>query len=436
MKIGIIGAGPSGLNYAKCLGFPSIIFEREPFVGGTANSFKINGYTFDYGPHIIFSKNSDILKYMVDMLGDNVTKCVRKNRVSFEGQLINYPFENGIAELPSKSRYKLLSTYFDNPNFELINEPKNLEQWFYKHFGTNISNSYLIPYNEKVWNLPVPQLSMDWADRIPMPNVQDMLKSACGIQNDGYLHQLYYHYPTHNGFSALVDCMAKGLEVNLNEEVKLIELASSGKFVVESNVGRYDFEFLASSLPLPELVKICKFHIPNDVLDAIDNLLFNPILIVSLGVRGFDPDKYTAIYFPESDFLVNRISFPATFSQYNAPDGCYSIQAEITCVHNSKVWSMTDSEITAHVINGLSDRNLVDRDSIELVNVCRKRYAYVVYDEGYNERVDCIRNWFRENRISLIGRFGYFEYLNVDGIIMQTRALANKFLDSLGKEQK
>ena len=435
MDIGIIGAGPSGLNFARCLGFACTIFERERFVGGTATSFKLEGYTFDYGPHIIFSKDKDVLNYMVSMLGDNVSKCVRKNRVSIDGKLINYPFENGIAELSPNSRYDLLSTFFDNPHADLIDSPKNLEEWLYKYFGSNISNKYLIPYNEKVWNLPISKLSMDWSDRIPMPNPKDMLKSACGIQNDGYLHQLFYHYPTRNGFSALAECMAEGLEVNINEEIRVLNRSLRGGFSVISCTGKYEFDFLASSLPLPELVKICNFDIPNSVIDAINNLIYNPILIVSLGVRGLDTDKYTAIYFPESDFLVNRISFPATFSQHNAPEGCYSIQAEITCGKDSSVWDMTDAEITAHVINGLSERKIVDRNSIELVDVKRKKYAYVVYDEGYQSRVDVIRKWFQEIGISLIGRFGYFEYLNVDGIILQTRALAADFLDSLGKKE-
>lgn len=427
MKVGIIGAGPAGLNFAKRLSADSIIFERNAFVGGTASSFRVKDYTFDYGPHIIFSKNQDILDYMVKLLGNNVSRCVRKNRVSFGGFLVNYPFENGISELPPVLRYELLSTYFSNDYDCGGDSPRNLMQWLYKNFGKEISEKYLIPYNEKVWNLPVDSLSMVWADRIPMPRKEDMLKSACGIANDGYLHQLFYHYPTSGGFGALPVEMARGLDVRLRSCVEKIVKNDRTGFTIRTTDADYSFDRLASSLPLKELIQVCDFHIPNYVIDAINDLIVNPIIILSIGIRGVDSNKYTAIYFPEPDFLVNRISFPATFSACNAPKGCYSIQAEITCKENSATYSMSDSQIVSHVVDGLSARGILRPDDIDLVDVKRKKYAYVVYDVGYEEKISIVRQWFYDQGISLIGRFGYFEYLNVDGIIAQTNRLAESF---------
>ena len=59
-------------------------------------------------------------------------------------------------------------------------------------------------------------------------------------------------------------------------------------------------------------------------------LQFNPLTVVTLGFRGVDANQFTAVYFPDPDFLVNRISAPCVFSPHNGPPGCYSIQAEIT----------------------------------------------------------------------------------------------------------
>jgi len=49
-------------------------------------------------------------------------------------------------------------------------------------FGDGICERYLLSYNKKVWNIPVEELSMLWADRIPNPNPEDILKSAIGYE--------------------------------------------------------------------------------------------------------------------------------------------------------------------------------------------------------------------------------------------------------------
>ena len=39
------------------------ILEKERNPGGHAASFNIDGFTFDYGPHILFSKDKTILNF-------------------------------------------------------------------------------------------------------------------------------------------------------------------------------------------------------------------------------------------------------------------------------------------------------------------------------------------------------------------------------------
>lgn len=86
-------------------------------------------------------------------------------------------------------------------------------------FGEGISSKYLIPYNEKVWNVPVEKLSMIWADRIPNPPAEDILKSSIGIKTEGYLHQLYYHYPEEGGYQAISENWSRASDIHFNEEV-------------------------------------------------------------------------------------------------------------------------------------------------------------------------------------------------------------------------
>ena len=49
-----------------------------------------------------------------------------------------------------------------------------------------------------------------------------------------------------------------------------------------------------------------------------------------------------------------------------------------------------------------------------LIDSKRSKESYIVYNEGYEVIAEKIRKYFLDNGITLIGRFGYFEYVNVD----------------------
>ncbi len=164
MRIGVVGAGPSGLRLGMFLEHDTDVLESRSQPGGTAASITVDGYTFDNGPHIMFSKNKAVLDFMVASLGDNVHRCRRNNKIAYGGKLVKYPFENDLASLPTEEAYECVRDYFINPWRDRYPEPDDLREWFLHNFGQAMCEKYFFPYNEKVWNLPVAKLSMSWAD--------------------------------------------------------------------------------------------------------------------------------------------------------------------------------------------------------------------------------------------------------------------------------
>lgn len=425
--IGILGAGPSGLSMARFLKAECDILERGTAVGGHAGSFSREGYTFDYGPHILFSKNKAVLDYLVRSLGSNVMQCRRNNKISFKGRLIRYPFENDLGALDPEDNFRCTWDFLNNSYTEQFRHPKNLEEWLLANFGKGICEAYLFPYNRKVWNIPVDRLSMSWAERIPKPSKETILKAALGFKTEGYLHQLYYHYPQRGGYQALSQALAAGVKpVRFGYEVRSVRRLKGSRWEVSDGKAPLVFDELVSTIPIHELLKVAQFDVPESVRRAVQDLIVNPMYVVSLGIRGKDREKMTAIYFPEKEFLPNRLSYPATFSSENAPPGHHSIQAEITCRAGSKVWQMSDQDVLEHVIAGLVQRRLLTRKAITLTDVKRSLYAYVVYDTAYQKNAELVRNWFRRQRIHLVGRFSYFEYVNVDGAVERAMEIAGK----------
>lgn len=427
MKFGILGAGPSGLVMSLFLKHDNMVLEKTDHPGGHAGSFVEQGYTFDYGPHIMFSRNKEVLDFMIASLGRNVQKCKRHNKISYKGKFLKYPFENDLSSLPLEDNFDCLNSFLFNPYKKKYAKPKDLEQWLLHTFGKGICERYLFPYNEKVWNIPVKDLSMLWAGRIPNPPVEDVIKSSIGYQTEGYLHQLYYHYPLKGGYQAISEAWAKKVKPTYNFEVRKITKTKNKTFIVSNEEKELEFDQIVSTLPIQELVKLINIPIPTKVQNAIKGLIVNPMFIISLGIKGKDKNQYTAMYFPEKDFLVNRISFPKTFSPHNAPAGSYSIQAEITCLKNSTEWNKSDQEIIKHTVNGLRKKGVLQKaEKIVYQNVKRAQYAYVVYDKNYEKNVKIIRDWFPKQGIHLVGRFSYFEYINVDAVVERAQEIAGK----------
>jgi protoporphyrinogen oxidase len=424
--IGIIGAGPSGLAVSLFLNQPCDIFERENHVGGHAASFIQDGFTFDYGPHILFSRDKEILDFIVASLVENVSKCRRNNKIFFKDRLVKYPFENDLHSLPLEDNYACLKGFIFNPYKEQYAVPGNMKEWLLKQFGEGICARYLFPYNEKVWNIPVEQLSMAWADRIPNPPAEDILKSSLGYSTEGYLHQLYYFYPQVGGYQAISEAWKTAATIQFNASIKQISWMPAGKIqLLDENGRQHEYKQIISTMPVHELIHCLDREIPQDILDAIDRLIVNPMYVVSFGIRGVDQNQYTAVYFPDADFLVNRISYPCTFSAKNGPAGHWSLQAEITCAKTATAWFQTDDEILHHTKEGLQKRGLLPADEdIVLQRVDRKEQSYVVYDVGYEACADKVRQWFASIGIQLLGRFSYFEYVNVDMAVSRAVEIA------------
>ena len=424
--LGILGAGASGLSLALLTHLDHVVLELLQQPGGHARATSIDGFVFDQGPHIMFSRDALLLDCMVASLGDNVHQSRRNNKVAIAGALARYPMENDLAALPLPLRADALLSFLHAR--EEHGQPANLAEWFTQNFGAVLTSAYFRPYNEKLWKTPLEHLSMSWAERIPWPPVDDVVRGALGELSEGYLHQLYYSYPLTGGYGALMDAWASGVSsdaIAYGTRVTAVRPTAAG-VRVESPDAVWDFEQVVSTVPLRLLTTLVP-DVPAHVVTAVERLIVNPIVIATLGFRGTDPNQFTAVYIPDDDYLVNRVSFPAVFSPRNAPEGCFSVQAEITAAPGADVLNMRDSDVVEHVLAGLRGRRLVPADA-ELVFQHVEHFddGYVVYTENYEDDLQTAVSWFEERRIIPHGRFGRHNYLNVDGCLAESIALARR----------
>ncbi len=425
MKTAILGAGLTGITIARLLhekGDEVIVLEREPEYGGLCRSMTKSGFTFDIGgSHIIFSRDTQVLTFMCDVLGRNSKQNKRNTKIFYKGLFIKYPFENGLHQLPKDELYfcinEFIRTLIAVENGRLP-PPSNFREWINYTFGKGIADLYMIPYNEKIWKYPTELMSMHWVDgRIPRPPVEDVIRSAIGIDTEGYTHQSVFIYPLRGGIEAMVREIAKPVEENIQTGFHVTSIKNeNGKFIISNKKRVISAERLISTIPLQELLP-CLDAAPENVNRACSELKYNSIACVFLGIKGKVPD-ISWMYIPEKELgLFNRISFPSNYSPHVALPCHSSILIEITYREGDETSQMQDRHIIDHVIKALEKMKIIIRDDVVYSSVMRQKYAYVIYDLEYQRNIATVKEYCAANGIGLVGRFAEFEYLNMDGCI-------------------
>lgn len=428
-KIAILGGGLSGLVTGYLLnqnGESIEILEQEHETGGLMRSLVDDGWTFDYGgSHIIFSKNTEALNFMLDLLGENYIKNRRNTKILYNRSLVKYPFENGLSDLPKAETFECLNSFIQTllcKEKDKLAKPKNLNEWSFYTFGEGIARKYLIPYNEKIWKLDAKLMGLDWVERIPSPPVEDILKSSLGIATEGYTHQLHFYYPKNGGIQALIKSLEAKIaqKITLNYNVKRVG-RENDHWVVSDGKTEKSFNRIISTIPVQRLV--AAVDAPQEVRNAISALKYNSLITVMLGINKNKLNDLSWLYIPDKTVLTHRVSFPSNFSLFVVPPGKSSILAEITCHFGDDVWRMKDSEIIERTIDDLVKLGIIcNKDDICFNRVHREEYAYVLNDLDYLRNLSIVKNYFQEIGISLIGRFAEFMYLNMDACIQHSIA--------------
>src|SRR5262249_12592481 len=74
--------------------------EQNDTVGGWCRSIKVNGFTFDFAGHIMFSKDPYVHQMYQMLLGDNVHWQDREAWIHSKNVFTRYPFQGALYVLP------------------------------------------------------------------------------------------------------------------------------------------------------------------------------------------------------------------------------------------------------------------------------------------------------------------------------------------------
>lgn len=419
MSIAILGGGITGLCLGRIFherGYGFSIYEKEDRAGGLCRSERVEDFVFDIaGGHILYSKDKEILRLIKKYLGEeNLVQTVRNTKIFFKGNFVKYPFENGLSDLSKDDNYECLKGYIEayfNRMVGRTKKPGNFKDWLLYRFGAGISEKFMFPYNEKLWKIDLSEMGVEWIEgRIPNAPVEDIIKSSIGIETEGYVHQSIFYYPLNGGIQRLADKIAEGIEESILLSTPVTEVVRAGE---GWKVNGREHDVLISSIPIPELVRVLK-DVPPGVREAAENLDFVSMACFLIGLEGEVPFPFSWVYLPHPENgPCNRITYLSRYSPNNAPMGKSSVLAEVTFRQDLPV----DENLVKSVVESLHRNGLVNKDRVVTVGWKKTKYAYVSFSKKSGENRKRVVEYLKGQGIHLLGRFGRFEYLNVDSCL-------------------
>lgn len=435
MRLVILGAGLAGISIAYFLQKKGqydeiILLEKESVPGGLCRSIKKGPYLYDIGPHILFSKDKEMLELMQNVLDDGKNDLVRSNQILYKGRRVQYPFENDLSKLPKEDLSYCINAFLHNP-YEAY-EAANMIQFFLKTFGEGITNTYLRPYNEKIWKYDPAFMDTSMVGRIPKPTKEEIQRSAAGETVPGYLHQLYFSYPKKGGIQAVPDGFLRRLDTSIcriytNAQAVSIRKNSNG-FTVETKTGDvYQADQLISTIPVPELAQAYE-HAGTQVRQTAGKLRYNSIYICFVRLPYDLCGPNFAFMVPDKDIIFHRVSkmdFLGEAYHHGKEEADYMV--EITYRRHGQIDALSQEELQEKVADGLRRIGFAKAVAdVEFIDITKYEYAYVVYDLGHAANMKAIREYFAKEGVVLHGRFGNFEYWNMDRVLRESMELGKR----------
>ena len=165
----VIGAGPAGLTAAyefmkEGRAAEVIILESTDVVGGISQTVQRDGWRFDLGGHRFFTKVTEVNELWNEILApETMLDRPRQSRMLYRGKLYDYPLVpmNVMRNLGPIEATRCVLSYF----WARVRPPKNqdnLEGFYAARFGWRLYRHFFKTYTEKVWGVPVTELSADW----------------------------------------------------------------------------------------------------------------------------------------------------------------------------------------------------------------------------------------------------------------------------------
>lgn len=446
----ILGAGLAGLSSSYHIGHNKcLILEAKSHAFGHIQSEVLDGFTWDEGPHVSFTKHEYVKELFSDTVNDNFEEYEPVTGNYYHGDWINHPAQSNLYQVSEPLRTKCLESFLASRERQFT-EPVNYDEWLHQAFGSVFSDTFPRAYTKKYWTIDPKEMTTDWiGQRVFNPSIDDVINGSRGPlrRNTHYIKKV--RYPSEGGYQSFAQKLAKNANIHLNSAASSIDLL--GKIVTTSDGREFIYKQLISTIPLPLFLGYCQ-SVPKKVVEASNKLLCSSIQIVNVTASHKTQRPENWIYVYDEDKYSVRINCTEKLACGNAPPGSTGVQVEV--YHSAvKPLEQESKEVELAVVEELIEMGLIcpgasgGRSKIKSFSRMIP-WANVIFHHDTKPALDTILTWLstkglqREKDdlspltewvdlrgqqigdLSLAGRFAQWKYFWTDDCVLRGRYLA------------
>lgn len=432
-KVVILGAGLSGLACADEIlhkgngEFEVVVLEKQPFIGGLAATFKKDGFLFDLAPHRWFTKNEELNQWIDQLMGKEMIWVEKYTPIYQHGKFFKYPIE--LADVLKKvdpfNIAAIMLTYLWARVSNRILKKKivTLKDAYISHFGYILYKWFNEEHNEKLWGKGGCEvMSSDFfAQRYRNLSLIEGIKNALGFGKTVVSLTPKFRFPK-LGIGRISENLSLRIKKNggvIKNNVSIREIVKTKTgYRISTNQGDFLADYLVSSIPVDELVKLMEPKAPPNILQDVNRLNYVHQKIVILLANKPRLTNFTWVYVHPPKIKFFRFLETNNWSPAMSPKGKTSLVFEYPYQNGDDLEKMSEKNLVKLTISDFIKYFSPQTKRADIIRgyVFEARKAYPKYDLQYHQSLGKIKDYLKQNfpNLQLIGRNGMFRYNNMD----------------------
>jgi len=393
VKFVVIGAGPAGLSFAaelKRRGEQSFfVLEKEKKAGGLCRSAIWNDAPVDIGGgHILDKKKKHIIRFLFSYMPEcEWDSYERDSRIAIGDTIVGYPLEANIWQFPLEEQLEYLLSIAATGSVAGKPMPALFTDWIYWKLGEKIAETYMLPYNRKIWSYDLDALGTYWLYKLPDVSFRDVLESCLLRASKGKppAHGTFY-YPKTTGYGEVFLRIADTLKEHMQYEYAVNTIDCGSRKIN----GEIEADYIINTAPWNEFAN----SLPFEIQDLVKQLHFTSIDIDCYNDDSYS-DKAHWTYYADEKLPYHRI-----------------IHRDNIIKGSKGYWTETNSK----------------RRSKPGEFHYENKYAYPLNTVNKPQVISDVLKYMERLNIFGLGRWGEWEHMNSDIAIERGIQLSERFV--------
>jgi len=388
------------------------VYDKNKYFGGhTASLRDANGFLFDFGPHISFTKDKRIQDLFAGYVDGKYEAVQVKLDNYWRGLRLTHPVQLHLNGLPRDLIVEIIADFVKEQGVERTIE--NYEDWLIASYGRRFAELFPMQYTRKYHLTSADNMTTEWlGPRMYRPSLEEVLRGALGPWTPDSHYITTFRYPTTGGFVSYLRSLPRIANLHLGHE--LIAVDARLRELRFANGVTTSYGALVSSIALPDLVPMIA-GAPRDIVEASQRLACSTCVLVNVGVNRADLSSAHVTYIYDPEISFTRLSFPHMLAASNAPPGCGSVQAEVYFSDKYRPLAQPLDDIVERVVADLRKTGtLRDDDAIVTRHAAVVRHANVIFDLDRTKALEAVHGYLDDVGIAYCGRYGDWGYMWTD----------------------